>query len=170
MPIWILHGNNLGKPTWETWETYVRVDAHMGQIWEQSGQSHVETYVNAYIPTCLVDYIERLYGRLQGYVTGPFGESETFNFQKGVFQGDPLSPVIFLACFNPLLEYLTSIKTKHGYDLNGDKVISTPYADDFNLISNNKRNHQKNHIPTQLTLSVHGSIPKACQMPKFVDL
>ena len=70
-------------------------------------------------------------------------ESETFNFQKGVFQGDPLSPVIFLACFNPLLEYLTSIKTKHGYNLNGDKVISTPYADDFNLISNNKRNHQK---------------------------
>ena len=95
------------------------------------------------VPNCLVDYIERLYGRLQGHVTGPSWESESFNFRKGVFQGDPLSPVIFLACFNPLLEYLTSIKTKYGYDLNGEKIISTPYADDFNLISNNKRSHQK---------------------------
>ena len=95
------------------------------------------------IPDCLLNYVEKLYGRLQGSVSGPNWKSKEFYFKKGVFQGDPLSPVIFLTCFNPILEYLCGLRERHGYDLNGTKITTTPYADDFNLISNNKRNHQK---------------------------
>ena len=51
--------------------------------------------------------------------------------------------MIFLLCFNPLIEYLGQMKDRLGYDLNGTRIITTPYADDFNLITNNKVQHQK---------------------------
>ena len=68
---------------------------------------------------------------------------QTDFISKGVFQGDPLSPTIFIAVFNPLLEYLIS-ENKHGYKLDSDNpVISTPFADDFNIITTNSRTHQR---------------------------
>ena len=88
-----------------------------------------------FIELCL----KKMYGRLQGSVSGRKWKSKDFQFKKGVFQGDHLSPLIFLTCFNPILEYC-SLKERHGYDLNGAKMISTAYAD-FNLISTNKRSH-----------------------------
>ena len=96
-----------------------------------------------HVPNNLSVYIENLYGRLQGVVKCKKWSSETFMFKKGVFQGDPLSPIIFLSCFNPLIEYLSQMKDSQGYDLNGTRIITTPYADDFNLITNNKVQHQK---------------------------
>ena len=95
------------------------------------------------MPQNVILYINNLYSRLAGSVTGDGWSSEKFTFKKGVFQGDPFSPIIFLACFNPILEYLESIKEKHGYNLNGTRIITTPYADDFNLITTNKLQHQK---------------------------
>ncbi len=66
-----------------------------------------------------------------------------FTFKRGVFQGDPLSPTIFITVFNPLLEYLKS-ESKHGYKLNNStNVISTPFADDFNVITTHSRVHQR---------------------------
>ena len=35
-----------------------------------------------------------------------------------VIQGDPLSPTIFLMCFNPVLEYLTN--NRISLDANGE--------------------------------------------------
>ena len=46
-------------------------------------------------------------------------------------------------CFNPILEYLEDIRDKSGFNLDGCKVITTPYADDFNLLTSNKLQHQK---------------------------
>ena len=95
------------------------------------------------LPLNVCSYIDNLYSSLNGYVKGPTWQSKNFKFSKGVFQGDPLSPIIFLACFNPVLEYLQSIKDQYGYDLNGTKIITTPYADDFNLITTHKKQQQK---------------------------
>ena len=44
--------------------------------------------------------------------------------------------------FNPLLEILQS-EIQNGYDMNGTKIITTPYADDFNIITRNSRTHQR---------------------------
>lgn len=95
------------------------------------------------MPENITNYIKCLYSRLNGSVKGQNWTSNTFTFKKGVFQGDPLSPIIFLICFNPVLEYLSSIREKYGYDLQGHKIITTPYADDFNLITGHKTQHQK---------------------------
>ena len=68
--------------------------------------------------------------------------SSEFSFQHGVFQGDPWSPIIFLTAFNPILEKLEQ-NTNFGYDLNGKKFITCPFADDFNLITSHKTTHQR---------------------------
>ena len=55
----------------------------------------------------------------------------------------PLSPTIFICVFNPLLEYLLS-ERKHVYHLNKNTpIISTPFANDFNVITTNSRTHQR---------------------------
>ena len=83
-----------------------------------------------------------LYSSLEGHVVTPEWESTKFRFHEGVFQGDPLSPIIFLAVFNPILEKLLESES-FGYPINGTKYITTPFADDFNLITTNKRTHQR---------------------------
>ena len=94
------------------------------------------------IPPAVHDYILDLYGKLQGTVVTKSWTSETFSFKKGVFQGDPLSPIIFLIVFNPLLEKL-KLESKFGYDIQNTKYLSTPFADDFNLLTTNKKTHQR---------------------------
>ncbi len=94
------------------------------------------------IPTPVCDYVQNLYSRLQGSVKTKDWTSEPFNFKRGVFQGDPLSPIIFLMVFNPIIQHL-KLKEDHGYSLNGTKFITLPFADDFCLITSDKRRHQK---------------------------
>ena len=94
-----------------------------------------------HFPPVICDYISRLYSSLNGTISSRSWQSENFKFRKGIFQGDPLSPIIFILCFNPIIEVLNS-NLKFGYDLNGKKLITAPFADDFCLISRNKRSHQ----------------------------
>ena len=95
------------------------------------------------IPDNIKSYISSLYSNISGQVVGNKWKSNRFSFKRGVFQGDPLSPTIFICVFNPLIEYLHS-EAKHGYHLDKDTpVISTPFADDFNVISTNARTHQR---------------------------
>ena len=96
-----------------------------------------------HIPDNVKTYINTLYSNISGAVSGPGWNSERFIFRRGVFQGDPLSPTIFICVFNPLLEYLLS-EQKHGYHLNKNTpIITTPFADDFNVITTNSRTHQR---------------------------
>ncbi len=52
-----------------------------------------------------------------------------------------LSPIIVLVAFNPLIQFIKS-EIKFGYDLNGTKYISTPFADDFDLTTTNSKTHK----------------------------
>ena len=65
-----------------------------------------------------------------------------FVLGKASFRGTP-SPIIFLICFNPILEKLKSYEGQYGYNLEGKRVITLPFADDFNLITTDKRRHQR---------------------------
>ena len=95
------------------------------------------------IPPNIVQYVTNLYSLLNGKVKGPSWESEPFRFQTGTFQGDPLSPVLFIMVFNPIISKLKSYENKYGYSLNNTNYITLPYADDFNLITTDKRRHQR---------------------------
>ena len=45
--------------------------------------------------------------------------------------------------FNPIVQHLKSIEDKYGYNLDGCRYITLPFADDFCLITTDKRHHQK---------------------------
>ena len=98
------------------------------------------------IPTQITRYISNLYSKLRGKVTCPDWESDLFRFLKGVFQGDPFSGVIFLIVFNPLIEFIKNQKDKQGYQLstktNAMFVNTTMFADNFNVMSRNIKQHQ----------------------------
>jgi hypothetical protein len=59
-------------------------------------------------PPQIDSYFVNVYSQLNGLVLTKDWRSENFRFEKGVFQGDPSSPIIFLACFNRILEKLES--------------------------------------------------------------
>ena len=86
-------------------------------------------------------YIQSLYSQLRGRVVTKEWISEVFKFLKGIYQGDPYSSSIFLMVFQPLIYFIMSFKESHGYQLGNSKVLSTPFADDFDLISNHVKKH-----------------------------
>ena len=90
-----------------------------------------------------IAYILDLYSKLKGQIITKDWKSDPFEFKRSVFQGDNYSVIIFLVVFNPILTYLGTFKEANGYKLGEKKIITKPFADDFQLITKNKRQHQK---------------------------
>ena len=123
-----------------------------------------------HIPKRIIAYITSLYTKLIGKVCTQDWETDFFKFLKGVFQGDPYSGVIFLVVFNPLIEYIKKYKETHGYTIKTEtkgahSVITTPFADDFNLITHNKNMHQALLTEIETKIKSMGLVikPKKCR-------
>ena len=71
----------------------------------------------------------------------PSLRSDSFKFNRGVFQGDPVSPIIFVMTFNPVLFHLQEQAEIIGY--NNAHLVTLPYADDFCLITTNLKTNQR---------------------------
>ena len=115
-----------------------------------------------HFPKEIISYIQNMYSKLRGRVKTQDWETEIFQFLRGAFAGDPYSGIIFLITFNPLIEYIKKFKLSQGYKIEethdethdetheaveeethkDTHIITTPFADDFNLISNDKKQHQ----------------------------
>ena len=123
-----------------------------------------------HIPKCIIAYITSLYTKLWGKVCTQDWETDFFQFLKGVFQGDPYSGVIFLVVFNPIIEYIKKYKETHGYKIKTEtagaqSVITTLFADDFNLITHNKSMHQALLADIETKIKSMGLVikPKKCR-------
>ena len=123
-----------------------------------------------HIPKCIIAYITSLYTKLIGKVCTQDWKTDFFKFLKGVFQGDPYSGVIFLIVFNPIIEYIKQYKQTHGYQIQTEQkgaksVITTPFADDFNLITHNKTMHQILLADIETKIKSMGLVikPKKCR-------
>ena len=95
-----------------------------------------------FFPQPIQDYVNSMYTNLKATVSTADFKTEVFRFRRGVFQGNPLSPVIFLLCFDPIIQYLNNI-SDCGYKLGDNHFINLPYADDFCVITRNKLTQQK---------------------------
>jgi hypothetical protein len=94
-----------------------------------------------HFPANIKNYFKLYYSNLESCVVTDCYKTETFKFRKGVTQGDPMSPILFLLAFQPILDHLNS-KASQGANLGDIKVITLPFADDFCLMTTNKRTHQ----------------------------
>ena len=101
-----------------------------------------ETLLRNHLPPNIIQYFSSCYSQAQAVVETPSWRSDSFPFRRGVFQGDPISPIIFLMVFNPILQDLKLEEERIGFKVGDLHHVTLPYADDFCLITRDKRTHQ----------------------------
>ena len=93
------------------------------------------------IPTEIADLIANMYSDLHMWVPHPDGIIKT-PFKRGVFQGDPLSVILFLLAINPVLwrleeEDAKACGFKIAHPTTGvTSVTNLGFCDDINLVAN----------------------------------
>jgi len=93
-----------------------------------------------HLPQAFIDLVIEYYKHLSVLVKCRKWTSRTFWYEIGLFQGDPLSVVLFLIVFNILLELLAKLCSNVGYkpSFNDSKSSKKGFADDLTLITKSK--------------------------------
>uniref|UniRef100_A0A8D8WJF1 Craniofacial development protein 2 n=1 Tax=Cacopsylla melanoneura TaxID=428564 RepID=A0A8D8WJF1_9HEMI len=89
------------------------------------------------IPKAELRLIENLYWNQRGKVRTKFGDSESFNIEKGVRQGCLISPILFNIYVEKIIDKALGMEEK-GFSINGRIVNNLRYADDTLIIAKSK--------------------------------
>ena len=87
------------------------------------------------IPEELGNAVKNTYRNRKTSLILPQGKTEQFDVGKGVPQGDPLSPILFIIAINPLLQRL---EKEEGAKVHGINYPVSAFCDDTNLHANTK--------------------------------
>lgn len=130
------------------------------QAFDQIGHQHmIKTLNEARIPTALRNIIINL-------IEGNYTQIKTKNsmtkpilFKKGILQGGPLSPTLFIMAINRILDIITQadILMEHGFELceELERLIVACFADDTALFANSL---QSAIFLTELTINLLAKI------------
>ena len=95
-----------------------------------------------HFPQELQEYFKQFYSKLKSKITTKTFHTNPFTFKKGVTQGDPMSPILFILAFQPVIDHLMMNK-RFGALINDQRVITLLYADDLCLITTDIRVHKR---------------------------
>lgn len=84
-----------------------------------------------------IELISNIYQDTDAVIRLNIGETNPFKLTRGVRQGDPLSPILFITFINPLIEHLDSLQKGYSFTNNSNLCIPVlAFADDLVLLSN----------------------------------
>jgi hypothetical protein len=87
-------------------------------------------------PKTLINIITEILKERKGTYITPLGLSQNYEIQRGLPQGDTISPTLFNVFINKLLDDLSN--SNYGYKMNNKKISHIAFADDITLIAKNK--------------------------------
>ena len=90
------------------------------------------------IPESIVNLIFNIHNKSKSFISLNIGDTEEFNLNRGIRQGDGIAPLLFILFINPLIEI---INKQEGYNFNNNtnlNISSLAFADDISLISNTR--------------------------------
>lgn len=79
------------------------------------------------IPSEVLAYLESLYSSISAFVSTKQWKSPSFSIKRGVFQGDTLSPMLFLIAFNPIVQSIVTHPAR-GFSLVLNDASNNPTA------------------------------------------
>ena len=82
----------------------------------------------------LINWVTSFYCNTESYVLNNGWSSKFFQPQRGVSQGCPLSPYLFILVAEVLAKTVRNNKSIRGFPLGNDEVKISQYADDTTLI------------------------------------
>lgn len=98
-----------------------------------------------HFPENLVKYIKRYYEDLTYYVSTREWNSKNIRWNRGLLQGCPMSPILFVTVLNYILKYLESkYKNDCAYEISpNNKVLFLAYMDDIAICCKNMEDSKK---------------------------
>ena len=121
-----------------------------------SHEAVFQTMADLKCPTLFINYLKQLYSTAKTSLELSNGKSATIRIGRGVFQGDPLSPIVFNHIMDRALKKLDD---DLGYPCGGISVTSTAFADDVTIIGDSIVGTQSNINTLVGELAKYGLIP-----------
>ncbi|NXG54087.1 PO21 protein, partial [Psilopogon haemacephalus] len=90
----------------------------------------------------IIGLIRDLHENINTCIKTEEGKTQPIGIKNGVKQGDPMSPLLFNLCIDPLIEELQL--SGEGYRHEGAEVTTMAFADDLVLLSGSWEGMEKN--------------------------
>ncbi|KAH9138407.1 hypothetical protein AeRB84_017272 [Aphanomyces euteiches] len=119
------------------------------------------------IPDSFVALVRDIYSNASTVVSTREGATPPLEQRCGVFQGCPLSPLLFIAGMTPLIEALQAMSTECGVELSRGTCTSvTAFADDLKIYSRTPQGITRLHplVPDFLSWTTMTANPSKCAL------